>query len=213
MERKFIVSGIDEKPKLPVEEEKRRLRHASDLILYKVMENERENTLLMLSAYKKLRYEDWEEIYSDGCFKLWKKMMEDDAELEEAGMVGYLRKVCWNLGKRYLRKVNDDVVSLEMLMDMSSSKRKKGISEVFDVLDEEGSDNNERLKKLNEIWEKLSVVDRRILECYYVDGCKMEEIATKIGYKSGKSVKSRKNKVLKKLLSLMSEDEEAAETN
>jgi DNA-directed RNA polymerase specialized sigma24 family protein len=38
-----------------------------------------------------------------------------------------------------------------------------------------------------------------ILESYYVDGCRMDEIARRIGYKSGDSVKSKKNKVLKKI--------------
>jgi DNA-directed RNA polymerase specialized sigma24 family protein len=38
-----------------------------------------------------------------------------------------------------------------------------------------------------------------ILEGYYVDGCNMEEIAKRIGYKNGNSVKSKKNKVLKRI--------------
>jgi DNA-directed RNA polymerase specialized sigma24 family protein len=44
-----------------------------------------------------------------------------------------------------------------------------------------------------------------ILESYYVDGCKMEEIAKRIGYRNGNSVKSKKNKVLKKMMEMMNE--------
>ena len=47
-----------------------------------------------------------------------------------------------------------------------------------------------------------------ILESYYVDGCKMEEIAKKIGYRNGNSVKSKKNKVLKKMMEMMKERED-----
>ena len=53
------------------------------------------------------------------------------------------------------------------------------------------------------VWKKLKEVDRMILESYYVDGCKMEEIAKRIGYKNGNSVKSKKNKVLRKMMEMM----------
>ena len=46
-----------------------------------------------------------------------------------------------------------------------------------------------------------------ILESYYVDGCKMEEIAKRVGYRNGNSVKSRKNKVLRKIMEMMKKDE------
>jgi hypothetical protein len=58
------------------------------------------------------------------------------------------------------------------------------------------------------VWAKLKEVDRMILESYYVDGCKMEEIAKKIGYRNGNSVKSKKNKVLKKMMEMMKERED-----
>ena len=41
-----------------------------------------------------------------------------------------------------------------------------------------------------------------ILESYYVDGCRMEEIAKRIGYKNGNSVKSKKKKVLMKIMEM-----------
>ena len=59
-----------------------------------------------------------------------------------------------------------------------------------------------RYEKLDRIWRKLKEVDRMILESYYVDGCKMEEIAKRIGYKNGNSVKSKKKKVLMKIMEM-----------
>ena len=45
-----------------------------------------------------------------------------------------------------------------------------------------------------------------ILESYYIDGCKMEEIAKRIGYKNGNSVKSRKKKVIMRMKSMKNEE-------
>ena len=47
-----------------------------------------------------------------------------------------------------------------------------------------------------------------ILECYYVDGCKMEEISRRVGYKNANSVKTKKNKILRKMYHMMKEKEE-----
>ena len=69
----------------------------------------------------------------------------------------------------------------------------------------ERDDENEIFEKLDKAWGRLKDVDRMILESYYVDGCKMEEIARRIGYRNGNSVKSRKNKVLRKIMDLMQE--------
>ena len=77
----------------------------------------------------------------------------------------------------------------------------RGIEEIFDVMDERGNED-ERYEKLDRIWSKLKEVDRMILESYYVDGCRMEEIAKRIGYKNGNSVKSKKKKVLMKIMEM-----------
>ena len=107
----------------------------------------------------------------------------------------------------YLRKVNEDVVSLDRIMEKGFGVREddeNGMKEMFDVMDEKGSED-ERYEKLKKIWGRLKEVDKMILESYYVDGCKMEEIAKRIGYRNGNSVKSKKNKVLKKMMEMMNE--------
>ena len=76
--------------------------------------------------------------------------------------------------------------------------------EMFDVMDERGNED-EKYEKLERVWNKLKDVDRMILESYYVDGCRMDEIAKKIGYKNGNSVKSKKNKVLRRMMEMMQE--------
>ena len=76
---------------------------------------------------------------------------------------------------------------------------------MFDVMDEKGSEN-EVYERLDMVWSKLKEVDRMILESYYVDGCRMEEIAKRIGYRNGNSVKSKKNKVLRRMMEMMKED-------
>ena len=204
---KIRVSGFEEVEKLSPMEERRELLGVSHLIFNKVMEGERENVMLRLvSRFKSLRYEDLEEVYSDGCLVLWNKMMDEKFKLEGKSMVGYLVRVCRNIGMHYLRKVNEDVESLDRIMERGCGKEYEddGMKEFFDVV-EEKSDENEIFEKLDKAWDKLKEVDRLILESYYVDGCRMEEIAKKVGYRNGNSVKSRKNRVLRKIMDIMQE--------
>ena len=203
------VSGFEEVEKLTPKEEKRKLLGVSHLLFNKVMEGERENMMLrLMSRFKTLRYEDLEEVYSDGCLVLWNKMMDEEFKLEEKTMVGYLFRICRNIGMHYLRKVNEDVESLDRILERGCEKEldDNGMKEFFDVMDE-GSDKDEIFEKLDRAWDKLKDVDRMILESYYVDGCRMEEIAMRVGYRNGNSVKSRKNKVLRKMMEMMEEEE------
>ena len=202
------VSGFEEVEKLTPKEEKRRLLGVSHLLFNKVMEGERENMMLrLMSRFKTLRYEDLEEVYSDGCLVLWNKMMDEGFKLKEKSMVGYLFRICRNIGMHYLRKVNEDVESLDRILERGCEKEyeEDGMREFFDVMDER-DDENEKYEKLDKAWDKLKDVDRMILESYYVDGCKMEEIARRVGYRNGNSVKSRKNKVIRKMMEMMEEE-------
>lgn len=202
-----------EEKKLSLKEVKEGLLRVSYFMLRDVMENERESVMMMLmSGFSRLRYEDLEEVYSDGCLILWEKMVDDDYVLKKESIGGFLRRVCWNIGRHYLRKVNDNVVSLDLMLDKGDEvdEEKSGIGEMFDVI-EECDDKDERYEKLEKIWEKLSEVDRMILESYYVEGCEMKEIARRIGYKNGNSVKSKKNKVLKKIIEMRKENEAGGE--
>lgn len=201
------VSGFEEKvEKLTLKEERSGLLGVSSLIFNKVVENERENVMMrLMGRFKGLRYEDLEEVYNDGCLVLWEKMMDNEFELKEKSMVGYLVRICKNVGMHYLRKVNEDVVSLNRIMErgfLMGDDDENGMEEMFDVMDEVGN-NEEIFERLEMVWKKLKEVDRMILESYYVDGCKMEEIAKRIGYKNGNSVKSKKNKVLRKMMEMM----------
>ena len=65
--------------------------------------------------------------------------------------------------------------------------------------------------KLEKVWKKLKDVERMILECYYVEGCRMNEIAKRIGYKNGDSVKSKKNRVLRKMIKMVNTMKEEAD--
>ena len=205
---KIRVSSFEEKDeKLSPMKERRGLLGVSHFIFNKVMEGERENVMMRLvGRFKNLRYEDLEEVYSDGCLVLWNKMNDEGFKLEEKSMVGYLVRVCRNIGMHYLRKVNEDVESLDRILERGCEREyeEDGMREFFDVMDER-EDENEIFEKLDKAWEKLKDVDRLILESYYVDGCRMEEIARRIGYRNGNSVKSRKNKVLRKIMDMMQE--------
>ena len=200
------VSGFEEKvEELTLKEERRRLLGVSNLIFDKVVENERENVLMrLMGRFKSLRYEDLEEVYDDGCLVLWDKMMDKEFKLKERSMVGYLVRICRNIGMHYLRKVNEDIESLDRIMERGYEVREddeRGIEEMFDVMEERGNED-EIFERLDMVWNKLKKVDKMILESYYVDGCKMEEIAKRIGYKNGNSVKSKKKKVLMKIMKM-----------
>ena len=197
------VSGFEENEgKLTLGEERSGLLGVSKMFFNNVVDNERENVLMrLMGRFKGLRYEDLEEVYDDGCLVLWDKMMDKEFKLKEKSMVGYLVRICRNIGMHYLRKVNEDIDSLDRIMERGYEVREddeRGIEEIFDVMDERGSED-ERFEKLERIWSKLKEVDRMILESYYVDGCRMEEIAKRIGYKNGNSVKSKKKKVLMRI--------------
>ena len=105
----------------------------------------------------------------------------------------------------YLRKVDGDVLSLDMMMGKRVGCVENGMEEMFEVLSEKENDE-EKYKKLENVWVRLKDVERMILVCYYVEGCKMEEIAKRIGYKNGNSVKSKKNRVLRKMMNMMKEE-------
>ena len=210
MIRIIKVSGFEnevvEKPSL--KDEKRGLLGVSSLIYNKVVDGERENVLLrLMGIFKSLRFEDLEEVYDDGCLVLWEKMMDKEFELRENSLVGYLVRICRNIGMHYLRKVNEDIESLDRILERGYEMREddeRGIEEMFDVMEERGNDD-EIFERLDMVWSKLKKVDRMILESYYVDGCRMEEIAKRVGYRNGNSVKSKKNKVLRKMMEMMKE--------
>ena len=201
------VSGFEEVEKLSLADEKRGLLGVSSLIYNKVVDGERENVLMrLMSKFKSLRFEDLEEVYDDGCLVLWEKM-NNGVELKEKSLVGYLVRICRNIGMHYLRKLNEDVESLDRIFERGFEMRddeENGIEAMFDVMDEEGNDD-EVFERLDLAWKKLKKVDQMILESYYVDGCRMEEIARRIGYRNGNSVKSKKNKVLRKMMEMMQE--------
>ena len=208
MIRIIKVSGFEEVEKLSLEDEKRGLLGVSSLIYNKVVDGERENVLMRLMCkFKSLRFEDLEEIYDDGCLVLWEKMTDKGFELREKSLVGYLVRICRNIGMHYLRKVNEDVESLDRIFERGFEMRddeENGIEAMFDVMDEKGNEN-EIFERLDVAWKKLKKVDQMILESYYVDGCRMDEIAKRIGYRNGNSVKSKKNKVLRKMMEMMQE--------
>ena len=200
------VSGFENEDveKLTLMEEKSGLLGVSSLIFNKVVDGERENVLMrLMGRFKSLRYEDLEEVYNDGCLGLWEKMNKG-VELKEKSLVSYLVRICRNIGMHYLRKVNEDIESLDRIMERGYEVREDDESEIeefFDVMDERRNED-ERYEKLDRIWSKLKEVDRMILESYYVDGYRMEEIAKRIGYKNGNSVKSKKKKVLMKIMEM-----------
>ena len=204
------VSGFENEnvEKLSLMEEKRGLLGVSSLIFNKVVDGERDNVLMrLMGRFKSLRFEDLEEVYDDGCLVLWEKMMDKEFELREKSLVGYLVRICRNIGMHYLRKVNEDIESLDRILERGYEMREddeRGIEEMFDVMEERGNED-EIFERLDMVWNKLKKVDKMILESYYVDGCRMEEIAKRIGYKNGNSVKSKKNKVLRKMMEMMKE--------
>ena len=204
------VSGFENEnvEKLSLVEEKRGLLGVSSLIFNKVVDGERENVLMrLMGRFKSLRFEDLEEVYDDGCLVLWEKMMDREFELREKSLVGYLVRICRNIGMHYLRKVNEDIESLDRIYERGYEMRdddERGIEEMFDVMEEKGNED-EIFERLDRVWNKLKKVDRMILESYYVDGCRMEEIAKRIGYRNGNSVKSKKNKVLRRMMEMMQE--------
>ena len=204
------VSGFENEvdEKLSLKDEKRGLLGVSSFIYNKVVDGERENVLLrLMGRFKSLRFEDLEEVYDDGCLVLWEKMMDREFELREKSLVGYLVRICRNIGMHYLRKVNEDIESLDRIYERGYEMRdndERGIEEMFDVMEEKGNED-EIFERLDRVWNKLKKVDRMILESYYVDGCRMEEIAKRIGYRNGNSVKSKKNKVLRRMMEMMRE--------
>ena len=209
MIRIIKVSGFENEvdEKLSLKDEKRGLLGVSSLIYNKVVDGERENVLLrLMGKFKSLRFEDLEEVYDDGCLVLWEKMMDREFELREKSLVGYLVRICRNIGMHYLRKVNEDIESLDRIYERGYEMRddESGIEEMFDVMEEKGNED-EIFERLDRVWNKLKKVDRMILESYYVDGCRMEEIAKRIGYRNGNSVKSKKNKVLRRMMEMMQE--------
>ena len=206
MSRVIKVSGYEKneekEKKLSLKEEKRGLLKVRRRLFNNLVVGEKEKVLMRLVVkFKGLRYEDLEEVYDDGCLVLWVKMMDEDFELREESLVCYLMRICWNVGMHYLRKVDEDVLSLDIMMEKGfgcENESENGLEEMFEVLSKKESDEK-KYEMLEKVWKKLKDVERMILESYYLEGCKMEEIAKRIGFKNGNSVKSRKKKVLMRI--------------
>ena len=211
------VSGFENEvvEKLSLMEEKRGLQGVSSLIYNKVVDGERENVLLrLMGRFKSLRFEDLEEVYDDGCLVLWEKMSKG-VELKEKSLVGYLVRICRNIGMHYLRKVNEDIESLDRIYERGYEMRdddERGIEEMFDVMEERGNED-EIFERLDRVWNKLKKVDRMILESYYVDGCRMEEIAKRIGYRNGNSVKLLLNTEIRQQIINYKKEQNAKQRN
>ena len=171
------VSGFEENKKISPVDERRKILEVRKSLFRNLVLLERENVLGKLKVkFKGLKYEDLEEIYDDGCLVLW--------------------------------KVNDDVMSLDKIMERGFGGVKEGengLDEMFDILNEKEKDE-EKYKKLEKVWNNLKEVDRIILESYYLEGCKMDEIAKRIGYRNGDSVKSKKSRVLKRMMKKIKEE-------
>ena len=220
MEKRKVIIRVNEKNEveilsqegvmgLTLDEKKKGFLFVRKYYFNQLVEKERKNVLLKLGVmFGGLRFEDLEEVYDDGCLVLWGKMMDKDFELREECMVGYLVKVCRNIGMHYLRKVRNDVMSLEWMMENrfgGVDEDVNGLEEMFDILAEK-EDEEVKYKKMEKVWKRLKDVDRMILECFYVEGCRMDEIAKRIGYKNGDSVKSKKNRILRRMMSMMKEE-------
>lgn len=190
-------------------DERRNVNRVKNLLFGKMISEMRDKVMMILvSKFSRLRYEDVEEIFSDGCLVLWNKMKS--VELKNENLMQYLVKICKNIGMHYLRKVKDDVLSLDDLMERKGDKVEddgEGLMRMFDIIDEGGCEEKWIYRRLDNVWEKLSDVDRMILECYYWEGCKMDEISRKIGYKNADCVKSKKSKILKKMMDMMKNEE------
>ena len=156
------VSGFENESveKLTLKEEKSGLLSVSTYLFNKVVDGERENVLMrLMGRFKSLRYEDLEEVYNDGCLVLWNKMMDEGFKLKEKSMVGYLFKICRNIGMHYLRKVNEDVESLDRILERGCEREYEddGMKEFFDVMDERGNED-EIFEKLDKAWGRLKDV-------------------------------------------------------
>ena len=200
----MIIKRVE---KLTRREEIAKIKKESDRLLSKLIYVDREYVLMMLmKRFSKLSYWDLEEVYDDGCLVLWNKMMDKDFKLNEDSVISYLMKICWNIGNHYLRDVRVDVDSLDEMRE--NGKECVDVCSIEDMLMvmEKERDDQKRYEMMSEMWEKLSDVDRMILECYYWEGCKMEEIAVRVGYKNANSVKSRKKKVLGRIMEEMKDE-------
>lgn len=208
MVRVIGFKGVKEVNNFSSVDERRNVIRVKKTLFGRMIEEAREKVMLILvKNFGRLRYEDIEEVYSDGCLVLWNKMESDSLELGGEDLVKYFIRICKNIGSHYLRKVDDRFVSFEDFVCEGSSDEEDGIVEMFDILDEVVISDDEKYKKLDKCWEKLKEVDRMILESYYWEGVKMDEIARRIGYKNADSVKSKKNKVLKKMMEMMKTEE------
>lgn len=208
MVRVIGFKGVNEVNNFSSINERRNVIRVKKTLFGRMMEEMREKVMLILMKnFGRLRFEDIEEVYSDGCLVLWNKMESDSLELEGENLVKYMIRICKNIGSHYLRKVDDVVVSFGDLVCENSGGEEDGFMEMFDILDEVVISDEEKYKRLDEVWGKLKEVDRMILVSYYWEGAKMDMIAKKIGYKSADSVKSKKNKVLKRMMEMMKKEE------
>lgn len=123
------------------------------------------------------------DLYQDAVASLFLKVRENQFDPSRSSVKSYLFGIAQNFVCNQLRKPNHGL---------------SGNCELEDASDKEfyypAPQEEERYyqQKLEEILKKLSNSYRQLLELYYIEGCSMQEIASRLGYRNKDAVKATK---------------------
>lgn len=136
-----------------------------------------------------------EDIFQDAIIAVYENALSGKLDNLKSSLKTYL----FSTGKFMIFKKFRDTKELPTDETFIFDQKEKAVME--DVFEDEGP--NEHQKKLIENFKKLGEKCREILELFYLQGLKLEEIMTVQGYENKNVVKSQKSRCLKTLRELV----------
>lgn len=134
--------------------------------------------------------EEAKDIFQEAVLILYDKIKSDDFELKSR-LQTFLYSVCRRMWLKQLR-------------DQKLSKNTSDISEIEDVLSDDGNaeDSHQRDRQFDHMeaaLEQLGEPCKSILTSFYIQGKNMQEICTDFGYTNANNAKNQKYKCLQRL--------------
>jgi len=129
------------------------------------------------------------EIFQNAVVIFYDKVIQNKVTAESGNVKTYIYGICKNITLASLRKNKKETYEKQNYLNV-----------ILDSKDNQESENQEENHKiLLENLEKIGNPCKRILELFYYNLYKFEEISEELGYKNGNTVKNLKFKCLKRL--------------
>lgn len=143
-----------------------------------------------------MNQQDSLEVFQRAMIILYDKIMQRKLDHLEVPLKSYLYGICKNLVKEHKRKFREYV---------EFESNTTAFNHLAEENAEEAKTKDELIDQLVQFINKIGPPCKTILELFYYQRMRMEQIAEKLEYKNPDTVKTKKYKCIKRLQSLFSD--------